>query len=192
VRTGERAEKSRQSWLAEKARAHSSGFTMIELIVVVTILGLLASVVVPNLDGISPKYRLRSAARTIGQNIGWARSLGGGVGDEYVLRYDLGESTFSIILPPGIDEDPDLDVDMRETMGVQTLPEGIVISKILHPDGMSDEYGIVDIVLDEYGTTGSHIAVVRNEEDTTIAVYFEAIIGSIQYMPGEDAEFPRW
>ena len=28
-------------------RAHSSGFTMIELIVVVTILGLLASVVVP-------------------------------------------------------------------------------------------------------------------------------------------------
>jgi hypothetical protein len=57
---------------------------------------------------------------------------------------------------------------------------------------MSDEYGIVDIVLDEYGTTGSHIAVVRNEEDTTIAVYFEAIIGSIQYMPGEDAEFPRW
>jgi prepilin-type N-terminal cleavage/methylation domain-containing protein len=173
-------------------RANPSGFTMIELIVVVTILGLLASVVVPNLDGISPKYRLRSAARTIGQNIGWARSLGGGVGDEYVLRYDLGESTFSIILPPGIDEDPDLDVDMRETMGVQTLPEGIVISKILHPDGMSDEYGIVDIVLDEYGTTGSHIAVVRNEEDTTIAVYFEAIIGSIQYMPGEDAEFPRW
>jgi type II secretory pathway pseudopilin PulG len=86
---------------------------MIELIVVVTILGLLASVVVPNLDGISPKYRLRSAARTIGQNIGWARSLGGGVGDEYVLRYDLGESTFSIILPPGIDEDPDLDVDGR-------------------------------------------------------------------------------
>jgi preprotein translocase subunit SecA len=51
---------------------------------------------------------------------------------------------------------------------------------------------LVDIVLDEYGTTGSHIAVVRNEEDTTIAVYFEAIIGSIQYMPGEDAEFPRW
>lgn len=109
-----------------------------------------------------------------------------------MLRYDLGESTFSIILPPGIDEDPDLDVDMRETMGVQTLPKGIVISKILHPNGMSDEYGIVDIVLDEYGTTGSHIAVVRNEEDTTIAVYFEAIIGSIQYMPGEDAEFPRW
>ena len=165
---------------------------MIELIVVVTILGLLASVVAPNLDGISPKYRLRSAARTIGQNIGWARSLGGGVGDEYVLRYDLGDSTFSIILPPGVDDDPDLDVDLRETMGIQTLPKGIVISKILHPDGMSDEYGIVDIVLDEYGSTGTHIAILTNEMEQSISVSFQAILGTIEYLSGADVEIPQW
>lgn len=170
----------------------NTGFTLIELIVVVTILGVLASFVVPNLDGVSPKYRLRSAARTVGQNIGWVRSLGAGIGSEHVLRYDLAENTFTIILPPEGDDDPDLDVDFRETLGIQTLPEGVEITRIIHPDGTSDDYGIVDIVLDEYGITGSHIVVVTNENEESLAVHFESIIGTIQYMPGDEAEFPRW
>ena len=165
---------------------------MIELIVVVTILGLLASVVAPRLDGLSPKYRLRSGARTVGQNISWARSLGGGVGEEYVIQYDLAQNSFTIVLPPQEDEDPELEIDMRQTMGILTLPDGIEISKIMHPDGGSDAYGIVDITLDEYGTTGSHIVILTNENNQSIAVHFEAIIGSIQYKPGDEAEFPRW
>ena len=161
-------------------------------IVTTTILGLLASVVAPNLDGLSPKYRLRSGARTIGQNISWARSLGGGVGGEYVIQYNLSENTFTIVLPPQEDEDPDLEIDERQTMGTITVPDGIEISRIMHPDGGSEESGVVDILLDEYGTTGSHIVLLTNEENNSIAIYFEAIIGSIQYMPEDEAEFPRW
>ncbi|MGE4601304.1 MAG: prepilin-type N-terminal cleavage/methylation domain-containing protein [Planctomycetota bacterium] len=175
-----------------KRRSTDSGFTLIELIVVITILAVLASYTLPNLDNFSPKYRLRSAARTVGQTVGWARSLGGGLGKEYVVRYNLDENTITIILPPGDDEDPDLDIDSREDLGAESLPIGIEIDRILHADGDKDEFGIVDIILDEYGSSGTHIAVLTNENEASIAVSFRAILGTVEYLPGADAEIPRW
>ena len=173
-------------------RNRTSGFTIIELIVVIALLGIIASVVVPNLDNLSPRYKLRSAARTVGQTVAWARSLGGGVGREYVLRYRLADSTVEILLPPPPDEDPDLDFDQREGLGPETLPDGIEISQIIHPDGNRDDYGTVDFVLDKYGSSGSHIAVLTNEDDESIGVYFQAILGTTDYVPGKDAAFPQW
>ncbi len=175
-----------------KRRSTDSGFTLIELIVVITILAVLASYTLPNLDNFSPKYRLRSAARTVGQTVGWARSLGGGLGKEYVVRYNLDENTITIILPPADDEDPDLDIDSREDLGAESMPIGIEIDRILHADGDKDEFGIVDIILDEYGSSGTHIAVLTNENEASIAVSFRAILGTVEYLPGADAEIPRW
>ncbi|OUU20054.1 MAG: hypothetical protein CBC13_11220 [Planctomycetia bacterium TMED53] len=173
-------------------RNRTSGFTIIELIVVIALLGIIATVVVPNLDNLSPRYKLRSAARTVGQTVAWARSLGGGVGREYVLRYRLEDSTVEILLPPEPDEDPDLDFDQRESLGAEVLPDGVEITGIIHPDGSRDEYGTVDLVLDKYGSSGSHIAILSNEDEQSIGVYFQAILGTTDYIPGDDAEFPQW
>ncbi|MGE4633709.1 MAG: type II secretion system protein [Planctomycetota bacterium] len=169
-----------------------SGFTLIELIVVITILAVLASYTLPNLDNFSPKYRLRAAARTVGQTVGWARSLGGGLGEEHVVRYNLDENTITIILPPAEDEDPDLDIDLREDLGAEMMPTGIEIDRIIHADGGNDQFGIVDIILDEYGSSGTHIAVLTNEVEESIAVSFQAILGTVDYLPGADAEIPQW
>ena len=173
-------------------RNRTSGFTIIELIVVVALLGIIATVVVPNLDNMSPRYKLRAAARTVGQTVAWARSLGGGIGNEYVLRYRLEENTVEILLPPQEDEDPNIDFDQRESLGPEILPDGVEITSILHPDGSRDEYGTVDLVLDQYGASGSHIAIITNEDDQSIGVYFQAILGTTDYIPGNDAEFPQW
>lgn len=173
-------------------RTSNSGFTLIELIVVITILAVLASFTIPNLDNLSPKYRLRSAARTVGQTVGWARSLGGGMGQEYVVRYDLDENSIAIILPPGEEDDPELDIDQRESLGAEYLPKGIEIDRILHSDGSNDDYGLIDIILDEYGSSGTHIAILTNEEKETIAVSFQAILGTIEYLAGSNVEIPQW
>ncbi|MEC9477410.1 MAG: prepilin-type N-terminal cleavage/methylation domain-containing protein [Planctomycetota bacterium] len=173
-------------------RASNSGFTLIELIVVITILAVLASYTIPNLDNLSPKYRLRSAARTVGQTVGWARSMGGGLGAEYVVRYDLDEHSITVILPPGEEDDPELDIDQRETLGEEFLPKGVEIDRILHPNGGNDDFGLIDIILDEYGSTGTHIAILSNEVEESIAVSFQAILGTIDYLPGADAEIPQW
>ena len=102
------------------------------------------------------------------------------------------ENTITIILPPAEDEDPDLDIDLREDLGAEMMPIGIEIDRILHADGGNDQFGIIDIVLDEYGSNGTHIAILTNEIEESIAVSFQAILGTVDYLPGADAEIPQW
>jgi len=47
-----------------------AGFTLVELIVVIVIVGLMAMITVTKLDFMVPKYRLRGAARDVGSVLG--------------------------------------------------------------------------------------------------------------------------
>ena len=109
-----------------------------------------------------------------------------------MVRYDLDENTIDIIRPPGEEDDPEMDIDQRERLGAESLPKGIEIERILHADGTNDDFGLVDIVLDEYGSTGTHIAILTNEMEQSISVSFQAILGTIEYLSGADVEIPQW
>ena len=168
-----------------------SAFTLLELIIVITLVGILSAVVAPRIGDISPKYRLRSAARVIGSQIGYVRSLAGGTGEEYVLRYDLENQLYWIILPPGPDEDPLLDPDERDTLSQFEVEEGIVIEELRFPDGSDETSGIIDVTFDRYGNEGSHIVVLKNEDEKYLSVKFSALIGAIDFFP-EPVEFEEY
>lgn len=169
-----------------------SGFTLIELIVVITILGILAAVVMPTIGNISPKYRLRAAARTVGSQIGWTRSMAGATGETYAMRYDLEAGSFWSILPPGKDDDPELDIDEREALEALDLPDHIAIAEVRYPNGDKEERtGIAQVIFDPHGNDGSHIVILVNEEETKISVKFSSLIGAVDFFAGE-AEFEEF
>ncbi|MFN0060398.1 MAG: Tfp pilus assembly protein FimT/FimU [Planctomycetota bacterium] len=161
------------------------GFTLLEMILVITILGALMAMVLPSLEGISPKYRLRSAARTVGSSINWAKSLAGGLAKTHVLHYDLETQQFWIIQPPRFDQDPEMPYDERDTFLPTDLPEHIKIKHVVMPDGTVHDSGGVDVPVDSLGYFGSHIVVLINEDERLLSVKYNALVGAVDFTEGE-------
>src|SRR6478672_5841819 len=81
-------------------RSREAGFTLLELLAVVALLGLVLFFVLPNLDNLTPRARLKSAARRIGTTMELAQGEAISSGKEFVLAYDLSKGTYWVILPP--------------------------------------------------------------------------------------------
>jgi len=85
----------------------AAGFTFIEMLVVIAILSLLASIVVVNLDGMTAPTKLRGAARTIGNEIlGW-KQIAALRNRPISIEFDVANQRWRCIDAPNPTEVPD-------------------------------------------------------------------------------------
>ena len=163
-----------------------TGFTLLELLAVVFIIGLSLAFVLPNLDRITPKHRLRSAAREVAATIELCRHQSVTKAATYGIRYELqGDSaTYRIVLP--LDELGD-----RLALANRTLPRGVLIKSIVLPDNDRRSLGEVDIDFSPTGESGDHIVILKNEVEQTLSVQFTSLIGMATFSEGE-AEFEEF
>jgi prepilin-type N-terminal cleavage/methylation domain-containing protein len=81
-------------------RSARSGFSMIEIMAVMIILGIVLMAIVPSIDGLVPKYRLRGGAREVAALIEEAQSQAISSRKEWNVAFDLDHDTFWLIMPP--------------------------------------------------------------------------------------------
>jgi general secretion pathway protein H len=79
-----------------RARRSAAGVTMIELLIVLSIMGLIAAMVVPMLSGGVSGSELKGAAREVAAGLRYARSDAVATGQETRLVFDLEKRTFKI------------------------------------------------------------------------------------------------
>ncbi len=77
--------------------ANGSGFTLIELVVVIAIISVIAAIVLPRLDPFLPGRRLKSAARTLSGTITLAYGQSVSRNTTYRLYIDPGNDTYRIV-----------------------------------------------------------------------------------------------
>ncbi len=87
------------------SRRRREGFTLIEIMAVLAIVGVILLAVVPSLDGQVPAYRLRSGARKVASQIELCQTVTIADRKKYVLAYDLDRNTYQILLPPEAEEE---------------------------------------------------------------------------------------
>lgn len=97
-----------------RARANAStgcqaGFTFIELMAVIAIIGMLSAIVFSSMDGMTSRGQLNEAARTFGNTVVYIRDLAGLQSRELWIEVDLREQAWRIVDPPSVTDVPDPD-----------------------------------------------------------------------------------
>lgn len=86
-------------------RRRRQGFTLIEIMTVLLILGVILMSVVPAIDGLVPSYRLKGAAREVAALLERAQSEAISTRKEFRVAYDLDRNTYWLVLPPKEEEE---------------------------------------------------------------------------------------
>ena len=158
------------------SRRTDTGFTLIEMLVVVLVIGIAMALVLPNLDRLTPKHRLRSAAREVASTMELCRHLAITKVATFGLRYDVEapggftRPAYTVLLP----EDED---GKRESLTPKVLPDGVFIRAVLLGSDaeVSSGEALVDFTSEGHG--GAHIVVLENEAGHVISVKFQPLVG---------------
>ena len=172
------------------SRPGAAGFTLIEVMVVVMILGLLYAIIVPNLGAFLPKTRLDKEARVLASNIDMLRSEARIQSKRLRLELDLKKARWRRVQPPEqqlttdqdawtleehFDEWTDLEHDVVYA-GAGDTNEGIVRN------------GFYPIVFDENGFTADQVVMFKLESDPTMlwSVQIHGLTGQCEIVPDFD------
>lgn len=165
-------------------RTQDRGFTLLELLIVLILLGLIFTFVVPSLNGVTPRYRMRSFARKIGGVIEQMRVVSIVRGRLTGIRYYLGDEQYVQSVPPATPEYPDEPLHERKSILKHEVPDGVRIQYVRLPGGQDISDGFINIGFAANGTTGSHIVHLQAESGMdilTLIMKYNSITGILDY-----------
>jgi prepilin-type N-terminal cleavage/methylation domain-containing protein len=182
--------------MQSRARYRRAGFTLVELVAVVVIVGLIATVTVTRLDFLVPKYRLRGAARDVGSVLGLGKAHAAANGKDVYFEIDLSQGRFWLLAPFPKLEATDagrLVVEARpleyQPIVDRTLPDGTQITDVILGDRDKTNSGLARVRLSAFGASSHVIVNLRNEEGKEISVKLNGFTGMISYADGrQEAE----
>lgn len=185
-RTSERGS-ARRAGRARRAR----GFTFLELMAVVTIMGLLSAIVVANLDGLTDRSTLNASARALGNTVLGVRDMATLQGRTSLVEIDVGNQRWRTVDPPSAADVPDPDDRREQTVfgSWYEIPEGVVLDSLEFSRSDVERRGIVEIAFDADGqlTPAGFVAYFRHEaidEDDGVSLEVTGLTGLVDYARG--------
>ena len=180
-----------------RGRRSQRGFTLVELIAVIVIVGLIAMVTVTRLDFLVPKYRLRGAAREVGSVLGLGKAHAASNGKDVYFEVDLARGAYWLLAAfpkstPGDQVNPG---EVRaqaleyQPLFTQTLPDGIQFTDVVLGDKDKTNDGRSRARLSALGSSSHIILNMRNDDGKEISVRMNGFTGVISYTDGrQEAE----
>lgn len=173
------------------ARRPAAGFTFIELMVVIAILALIASIVVVNLDGISAPTKLRGCARAIGNQLLELKEMAALKDRAMSMEIDLEHQRWRIIDSPSAADIPDArDREAATFVGEWDVPPpGVRIHEISFSSTDVDQNGTRIITFQGDGEVGpsGFVAYLKHDaltEDEGMSVEISGLTGLVSYHDG--------
>ena len=172
-----------------------AGFTLVELMVVIVILGLTISVTSVNYQRVIPRAQLNNSVRTFSNVLQSTRSEAITRNHEYRVIYDLDENRYWVETPfkkggglamariPGEDEPED--VSERMLTNVNKLETGVEFSRVII-DEETYEDGQCYVRFDSSGSSSAHtVSLYHASTDRYYTIEVLSLTGLIRFHDGE-------
>jgi prepilin-type N-terminal cleavage/methylation domain-containing protein len=166
-------------------RRGAGGFTLVELMVVVVIVGLMVGIAATRLDFMVPKYRLRGAAREVAGVFKQARSRAVGSGKDVYVELDLPRGTYWILVAFPKPAEPGQDVDPGaleyQPLLEKRLPEGVKFVDVIQGTKERIETGRARLKVSPFGSSSHMIVNLKNEDDKDLALRMNGLTGAVTF-----------
>jgi prepilin-type N-terminal cleavage/methylation domain-containing protein len=174
---------------------NQAGFTLLELIVAISLVGLLVGLIVPNLGSLVPAARLDGSSKQIQAKLTLIRSEARIQAKRMEMEFDLDNARFRIILPPEEQLTTDQvvynDAEVRdENKDWVDLETGVVFAGAGDARSGIISKGLYRVVFDEYGFTADQVIAVKLQDDETMvwSVSIRGLTGQMEIERSEMGE----
>jgi hypothetical protein len=166
-------------------KPRASGFTLVELVMVVLLVGLMMGIVVTRVDFLVPKYRLRAGAREVSGVLkqGKARAVASGKDVYFEMDLSRGEYWILAAFPPLDEAGQAVEGRPVEYAPVfrRALPDGVQFSDVVFGEKERVVSGVARVRLSPIGASRHVIVNLRNVEQREIAFKANGFTGAITY-----------
>ncbi|MBL8728835.1 MAG: prepilin-type N-terminal cleavage/methylation domain-containing protein [Planctomycetes bacterium] len=150
--------------------AGAGGFTLMELLVTLTVLALVFAIVVPNLGAIVPEARLEGSGKQILRQLDWVGSEARIQGKPMSCDFDIDRARWRIVYPPEhqLTRDQDAWTLEERPEDWQPLEKDVVFAGIGDAKNGLATRGVYRLTFDEYGFTADQQIVLKLASDPTL------------------------
>ncbi|MFT4514177.1 MAG: prepilin-type N-terminal cleavage/methylation domain-containing protein [Planctomycetota bacterium] len=173
----------------------TAGFTLIELIVAISLVALLVGIVAPNLAGLLPTARLDGSAKDIKGKLTMIRSESRIQAKRMEMEFDLDSARFRTIYPPEEQLTSDQVVyndaeALEENKDWIDLADGVVFAGAGDAKSGTITKGLYKVVFDEYGFSADQVIAVQlaNDETMVWSVVLHGLTGHMEIVKSEMGE----
>ena len=162
-----------------------TGFTLVELIVVVLLVGLMMGVTITRLDYMVPKYRLRAGVREVSGVLkqGKVRAVASGKDVFFEMDLSRGQYWLLVAFPPVDEQGKTVEGRAVEYAPVfrRELPDGVSFTDVIFSEKEKITSGNTRIRLSPMGNSQHVIVNLRNRENREIAFRMNGFTGALRY-----------
>jgi prepilin-type N-terminal cleavage/methylation domain-containing protein len=160
------------------------GFSMVELLAVIVVLGMIATLVTMNWRAILPRTELHSATRVLASAISGAHSEAIARNAVFRIEYDLDKHRYRVNTPYRLGGGLAANDDDRVAQPWVDLPESVQFSRIVI-DGVEYRRGMVFVRFDPLGAASGHIITLEQQPTkNAYTIEVQALTGMIDYHEG--------
>jgi prepilin-type N-terminal cleavage/methylation domain-containing protein len=187
-----------QSNSTSNPNPRTAGFTLMELVVAISLVALLVGIIAPNLGSLIPTARLDGSAKDIKGKLTEIRSESRIQAKRMVMEFDLDRARFRIILPPEEQLTSDQvvynDAEVRDQdKDWIELTTGVVFRGAGDAKSGTITKGLYKVVFDEYGFTADQVIAVQLVNDDTMvwSVLLHGLTGQMEIEKSELGEIAQ-